>query len=159
MLDLYIQNELNIANTPSQLEFEAWVSKALQKTYNKLEQLIRIVDKEEIQALNRQYRDKDKATNILSFPAEQYDFLDYDCLGDLVVCASVVEQEAKDQNKALNEHWAHLIVHGMLHLQGFDHIDDDEAATMEALEIKILETMSISNPYNDGSYKEKLNKS
>lgn len=148
MIDLQLQNELNLPRIPSSEQFEAWVISALQKDYPQLEQLIRIVDDKEIQALNKQYRDQDKATNILSFPAEQYDFLDYDCLGDLVVCASVVEQEAKAQDKTLEQHWAHLIVHGILHLQGFDHLNDDEANEMECLEIKILEAMGIVNPYN-----------
>ncbi len=147
MIDLQLQNELNLQQIPTFQQFETWVLASLQKDYPQLEQLIRIVDDNEIHALNKQYRDKDKATNILSFPAEQYDFLEYDCLGDLVVCSSVVEQEAKTQNKKLNDHWAHLIVHGMLHLQGFDHQDDEQADAMEALEIKILETMGVSNPY------------
>ena len=147
MLDLYLQNELNLTSIPSQSQFEGWVHAALQADYKQLEQLIRIVDEPEIQSLNNEYRDKDKTTNILSFPAEQYDFLDYDCLGDLLICASVVEKEAEEQNKTLLDHWAHLTVHGMLHLQGFDHIDDNEAQEMELLEIKILETIGISNPY------------
>jgi len=149
MLELCIQNELNLPNIPQDHQLSDWVNKALQKNYAQIEQLIRIVNQDEIKMLNKQYRNKDCSTNILSFPAEQYDFLDYDCLGDLVVCADVVAKEAKEQNKNLNDHWAHLIIHGMLHLQGFDHIEENEAVTMEALEIKILETMGVSNPYND----------
>lgn len=147
MLELYVQNELNLKIIPSHGDLETWVQASLLKHYKQLEQLIRITSGSEIQALNKEYRGKDKVTNILSFPAEQYDFLDYDCLGDLVICASVIEEEAKEQNKVLNDHWAHLIVHGMLHLQGFDHINDSEAKEMEALEIKILKTLGIENPY------------
>ncbi len=148
MLDLHIQNELEDSNLPSQQQFETWINAALLKEYEQLEQLLRITDGAEIQTLNKEYRGKDKVTNILSFSAEQYEFLEYDCLGDLVVCASVVAKEAADQNKQLHDHWAHLIVHGMLHLQGFDHVDNAEAIKMEALEVKILETIGIANPYN-----------
>ena len=155
MLELYLQNELGLKGLPSQDQFEVCVNAAFQKDYKQLEQLIRITDKQEIQALNKEYRGKDKATNILSFPSEQYDFLDYDCLGDLVICAEVVEEEAISQNKPINNHWMHLVVHGMLHLQGFDHINDAEANEMEALEIKILETMNIPNPYNTTMFNTK----
>lgn len=148
MLELYLQNDLNLNNLPSLNDLERWVQAALLKDYKQLEQLIRITDKDEIQALNKDYRGKDKTTNILSFPAEQHDFLAYECLGDLVICADVVEAEAKEQNKSVNDHWAHLIVHGMLHLQGYDHIDPTEADKMEALEIKILQTIGVANPYN-----------
>ncbi len=147
MLELTIQNEQDLPDVPPESLLQHWVVKALQQDYPQLEQVIRIVDAEEIQALNKRFRGNDKATNILSFPAEQHDFLDYECLGDLVVCAPVVALEAHQQKKIINDHWAHLIVHGMLHLQGFDHIEDSEAQKMEALEIAILAQMNISNPY------------
>jgi len=148
MIDIQLQNDLDLEGLPTVNLFSTWVLKALQKDYKQLEQVIRIVDSDEIQSLNLLYRDKDKPTNILSFPAEPCEFLDYDCLGDLVVCAEIVEAEAKLQNKQILDHWAHLIIHGLLHLQGFDHINDADAHKMETLEIKILEEMNISNPYN-----------
>lgn len=148
MLDLYIQNEDEFDFIPSEEIISNWIQAALLKPYNQLEQLIRIVSESEIQQLNAEYLNKNKPTNILSFPTEQHDFLDYECLGDLVICADVVKLESNQQHKALNDHWAHLIVHGMLHLQGYDHIKDDEAELMEQLEVKILETLSIPNPYN-----------
>lgn len=148
MLDLVLQNENNLTLIPSEEQFQKWVLISLKKDYPQLEQLIRIVDEQEIKELNSQFRQQDKSTNILSFPAESYEFLDYDNLGDLVICASIVEKEAKEQNKQLNDHWAHLVIHGMLHLQGYDHVENDEAEAMESLEIKILKTIGISNPYN-----------
>ena len=84
---------------------------------------------------------------MLSFPAE-IPHIDYQCLGDLVICAPVVAREAVEQRKSIDAHWAHLVVHGMLHLQGFDHEDGPDADKMEALEVKILSTMGYSNPYN-----------
>ena len=102
---------------------------------------------EESQQLNSQYRQKDKPTNVLSFPFEVPEGIELNLLGDLVVCASVVEQEAKEQNKVLFHHWAHMIVHGCLHLLGYDHINDADADEMEALEVKILAKLAISNPY------------
>ena len=116
--------------------------------FDNLEQTIRVVAETESQFLNLQYRGKDAPTNILSFPAE-IPHIDYQCLGDLVVCAPVVAIEAQEQNKELDAHWAHLIVHGMLHLQGFDHQTDDEADKMEALEVEILSTLGYINPYNN----------
>ena len=97
---------------------------------------------------NRRFRGKDSATNVLAFPAYS-EFLDYDCLGDLVLCAPLVALEAAQQGKREDAHWAHLVVHGMLHLQGYDHQSAAQAATMEALEIEILDTLGYANPYND----------
>lgn len=110
---------------------------------------IRIVDVAEIQQLNRDYRHKDKPTNVLSFPFEMPEGIDgiEPILGDLAICASVVATEAAEQGKAVTAHWAHMVVHGTLHLLGFDHIEDDEAETMEALEIRILEQLGFDNPY------------
>ena len=102
--------------------------------------------------LNSEYRASDKPTNVLSFPAGDIAGLPTDAaapLGDLVVCASVVRDQAKAQGKALEDHWAHMIVHGTLHLLGFDHEDDDEAADMEGREIEILRTHGVANPYGE----------
>ncbi|VAW54969.1 Metal-dependent hydrolase YbeY, involved in rRNA and/or ribosome maturation and assembly [hydrothermal vent metagenome] len=107
----------------------------------------------EIQNLNKQYRDKDKATNVLSFPMQSPKEVDVCLLGDIVLCAAVIEQEAVQQSKNRTSHWAHMVVHGMLHLQGYDHIQNDEAEVMERLEINILNQLGFDNPYDDGDEK------
>ncbi|KZZ19879.1 rRNA maturation RNase YbeY, partial [Oleiphilus sp. HI0080] len=109
---------------------------------------IRVVDTPEIQELNANYRDKDKPTNVLSFPFEAPEHIELDLLGDLIICAQVVNAEAKEQNKDEKSHWAHMTVHGVLHLLGYDHIDDIEADEMEGLEIKILHELGYANPYS-----------
>ncbi len=149
MLELHLQNEQGLGDVPSLDVFKTYILSSLQHKYSRLEQLVRVVTKDEIQLLNKQYRQKNKPTNILSFPAEQHEFLDYACLGDLVICAEIVKDEAEVQNKQLAHHWAHLIIHGMLHLQGYDHLEMTEAKNMESLEIKILKTLGVDNPYND----------
>lgn len=106
-----------------------------------------IVDNDESRELNAQYRGKDKPTNVLSFPAEFPEGVDVDWLGDLVVCAPVVEQEAHEQGKTLEAHWVHMTVHGTLHLLGFDHIVDAEAEEMESLETDILVKLGYPPPY------------
>jgi len=143
-----LQNDDGLTGLPNQQDFEAWVEAALIQDFDNLEQTIRVVDKAESGALNLQYRAQDAPTNVLSFAVES-DYLDYDCLGDLVICASIVEQEAQQQNKIPRAHWAHMVVHGMLHLQGYDHQTVDGANEMEAIEVKILSTLGHTNPYND----------
>jgi probable rRNA maturation factor len=133
---------------PSLDLFQRWVDIALATvTDQTFELTIRLVNIEESQQLNSQYRQKDKPTNVLSFPFEVPDGIELNLLGDLVVCVQVVEQEAREQNKVLFDHWAHMIIHGCLHLLGYDHINDTDADEMEALEIKILAELSINNPY------------
>ncbi|MGH1470937.1 MAG: rRNA maturation RNase YbeY [Cellvibrionaceae bacterium] len=112
-----------------------------------IELSLRIVDRDESQNLNQQYRGKNKPTNILSFPSDLPEGLPFLHLGDLVVCAPVVKQESIDQQKKLQNHWAHMLIHGTLHLVGFDHVEDAQAEIMETLEIDILSTMNIPNPY------------
>ncbi len=147
-LRIDLQNEAGLPGVPDVALFERWVRAALQQDHAELEQTIRIVDEAESQALNRDYRGRDKPTNVLSFPAElPSDLIGYDCLGDLVICAPVVAEEARVQGKPPEAHWAHLVVHGMLHLQGHDHRNEAEAAEMEALEIEILRTLGHTNPY------------
>jgi probable rRNA maturation factor len=108
---------------------------------------IRIVGADEGQALNRDYRGKDYATNVLSFPAELPPGVDLPLIGDLAICAPVVAREAAEQGKKPRDHWAHLTVHGTLHLLGYDHIEDAEAEAMEALETRILAGLGIGDPY------------
>lgn len=143
-----LQNDGAYADLPSEQLLQDWVEASLQESYRQLEQTIRIVDEAESHDLNQRYRAKDAPTNVLAFPAES-DFLDYDCLGDLVICAPVVSAEAVAQGKSGEAHWAHLVVHGMLHLQGFDHQNAQQTREMERLEIKILDTLGYTNPYND----------
>lgn len=142
-----LQIESDESGLPEIILFEQWVNASLISDYSQLEQTIRIVDEAESRQLNSTYRQKNKPTNVLSFPAEDSDYLDYDHLGDLVICAPVVKREAIEQKKPLCEHWAHMVVHGMLHLQGFDHIIESEAEKMEALEIEILAALGHTNPY------------
>lgn len=114
---------------------------------------IRLVDEDEGRTLNHDYRQRDYATNVLSFPAEVPDIvlasLPEHPLGDLVICAAVVAREAQEQGKTASAHWAHMVVHGSLHLLGFDHIDDADADTMETLEIQILAELGFDDPYQD----------
>ena len=101
----------------------------------------------DIQALNKQYRNKDKATNVLSFPMQSPEEIDIILLGDIVLCAGVIKQEAGQQSKSEESHWAHMVVHSVLHLQGYDHVNDDDAELMEKLEIKILQQVGFEDPY------------
>lgn len=110
---------------------------------------IRVVSEQESQTLNHQYRNKDKPTNVLSFPFESPAQIQIDLLGDLVICADIVEKEAKLQNKLISHHWAHMIIHGTLHLLGFDHVEEQQAQQMEALEIALLAKLAIDDPYQD----------
>jgi probable rRNA maturation factor len=112
---------------------------------------IRLVDSNESAALNQRFRNKDYATNVLSFGCELPDMMLAQMeelpLGDLVICAAVVDREAQAQNKAVEAHWAHMVVHGILHLSGYDHIDDEDARQMETQEIRILAQLGFDNPY------------
>jgi probable rRNA maturation factor len=147
--------DLQIACSPTKLpteeQFQLWVDSALAEVSNSLEEdfelTIRLVNSEESQQLNNQYRRKDKPTNVLSFPFEVPDGIELNLLGDLIICIEVMKQEAQEQHKVLFEHWAHLVIHGCLHLVGFDHISDSEALEMESIEITILKQLGIKNPY------------
>ncbi len=112
-----------------------------------VELTVRICDVAEMQQLNQQYRHKNRPTNILSFPSDLPAFIESDYIGDLLICAEVLEKEAREQNKSLEDHWAHILVHGFLHLLGYDHIQEDDAEKMEGLEIAILQRSGIANPY------------
>lgn len=148
-LDLDLQIAVNNLNLPTQAEFETWVRTALGQTMPEVELTIRIVEVAESQLLNLTYRGKDKPTNVLSFPFEAPPEVELPLLGDLVICAHVVEQEAIEQNKPLNAHWAHMVIHGCLHLLGYDHIIDQEADEMESLETQLVEGLGFTNPYKE----------
>ncbi len=137
--DLYI-NEQNLTNNLQQV--------IANLGYGGSELLIRLVDKAEIQLLNKTYRKKNKPTNVLSFPSELPKEIEIAILGDVVICISVLQIEAKVQNKSFENHLMHIAVHGVLHLLGYDHIKDNEANEMESLEIKILQELGIENPYD-----------
>lgn len=145
-LDLQIATE-ETANLPSEADFRLWVGKALPDSDEEFEVTIRIVDEEESHALNHEYRGKDKPTNVLSFPFEAPPGLELPLLGDLVICTQIVSKEAEEQNKKLLHHWAHMTIHGILHLRGYDHINDEEADEMESIETELLASLSISDPY------------
>lgn len=135
------------AEVPSEQQFQCWATAALTEVNEDCELSIRLVDETESAELNHDYRGKNYPTNVLSFPFDSPIPLEPRLLGDLVLCVPVVTKEAAEQNKNLDDHWAHLIVHGCLHLLGYDHIDDAEAEQMEALEIAILQKLDINNPY------------
>lgn len=144
---LEIQRIFQCSKIPDDSQIKIWAALALLGSNQDSEILIRIVDENESTALNHQYRQKSGPTNILSFPLDAPNNLEINLLGDLVVCAPVIEKEAEQQGKSVFDHWAHIIVHGVLHLQGFDHIEESDAVVMETLEIKLLKTINISNPY------------
>lgn len=146
MVNLQLASEA--AYIPDKKLFELWVKTALNK-HNTAEVTIRIVDEAEMQELNAKYRHQDKPTNVLAFPAELPPELGLPLLGDVVICAPIVNQEAKQQHKTLEEHWAHIVIHGVLHLLGYDHIDDAEADVMEQLEIKLLQQLGFDSPYDN----------
>ena len=147
MNEIEIQAIFKSAGQPDHEQIQRWIDAALADLNHDTEIVVRIVDEQESAQLNEQYRHKHGPTNILSFPVEVPEGIELNLLGDLVICAPVVEREALEQNKILAHHWAHIIVHGVLHLLGYDHIDDDEAEQMESKEIAILNKLKISNPY------------
>lgn len=146
MIQLDFINEDNLP-VPDADQFQNWLNQIAKKLNISGEVCIKIVDKTESLDLNSTYRQKDKPTNVLSFPADIPDFVESTYLGDLAICAPVVEEEALEQNKSINNHWAHLTIHGCLHLLGYDHIEDTEAEVMEGLEIELLAELGIGNPY------------
>jgi probable rRNA maturation factor len=145
-----IQREAHASDIPDDSAFNQWVTLALKGRRGRGEICIRIVEPAESQELNSTYRGKDKPTNVLSFPFEAPAGVPNDIIGDLAICADIVRQEAEEQQKTLANHWAHMVIHGCLHLIGFDHIDDSDAQEMEALETQLLATLNIPDPYLQG---------
>ncbi len=140
---------------PDEKDFQSWVDTVLPDPDRPHEIVIRIVDEDESAALNQQYRHKSGSTNVLSFPFEAPAPIISPLLGDLVICAPVIERQAQKQQKLLNHHWAHIVIHGVLHLCGYDHIEDSEAEEMEAKEITLLEQLNINNPYQESNRDER----
>ena len=149
--------DLQIATTtsglPSEAQFNNWIRAALEghgdSAQYQSELSVRIVNIDESQALNHQYRHKNSPTNVLSFPADLPPEVDIPLLGDLVVCAPVVATEAIEQKKDLEAHWAHMLIHGTLHLLGYDHINNADAEIMEQLETRILTNLGYPPPYEN----------
>lgn len=135
------------AGLPEEAHFQRWLDATILPFQPEAEVTVRLVDDAESHDLNLTWRGKDKSTNVLSFPFEAPPGIELPLLGDLVICRQVVEREAKEQNKLLEAHWAHMVVHGSLHLLGYDHIDDDEAEEMEALETEIILALGYDDPY------------
>lgn len=135
------------SGAPSRAAVTRWAAAALGRRGAGRELAVRIVAPGESRRLNAAYRGKDQPTNVLSFPVARLATGGAQPLGDLVVCAAVVREEAREQNKPVRAHWAHLIVHGALHLIGYDHEDDADAARMERREVAVLRRLGYSNPY------------
>lgn len=145
-----VQNVSQEQSVPDEEDFRRWSELALVDSGKTgFSVVLRIVDEPESQQLNADYRNKNYPTNVLSFPFEMPEFVEEQHLGDLVICAPVVNREATEQHKELDAHWAHMVIHGMLHLQGYDHIEADQADEMEGLEIDLLQQLNINNPYED----------
>lgn len=149
MIEVEIQNASDHPAPPMEEEFRRWTEAALTGRQETAEVVIRLVDEAESAQLNADYRGKNYPTNVLSFPFEVPPGIPNTHLGDLVICAPVVTREAGEQSKPAEVHWAHLTVHGVLHLLGFDHLDDAEAERMEAEEIRILQNLGFPNPYQE----------
>ena len=149
-LDVAVNYAAPRAGVPAAVSFRKWVAAALNGRIREADLAIRIVDEREGQALNRHYRGKDYATNVLSFPAELPEGVKLPLLGDLVICAPVVAREAAEQGKPVAAHYAHLTVHGVLHLLGWDHEHDKDAEAMEQLEREVLAELGLPDPYAAG---------
>ena len=133
-LQLAVENEQGL---PTEQDIQLWLDKTIPQFQKSAELTIRIVDTEESHQLNHEYRGKDKPTNVLSFPFEAPPGIELDLLGDLIICRQVVEKEAEEQNKPLLAHWAHMVVHGSLHLLGYDHIEDDDESNIDTFRLQI----------------------
>ena len=151
MNQIELQAIFESAEQPGLQQIQSWVDAALDDFDKDTEVVVRIVGELESAQLNKRYRHKSGPTNILSFPIDLPDGIELNLLGDLVICAPLVATEALEQNKLLLDHWAHIIVHGVLHLLGYDHLGDDEAELMENKEIAILNLLNINNPYTEAN--------
>lgn len=141
---IYIQYATDKALAPKAALLRRWAKAALSGQADAVEVTIRVVDIDEMTLLNTTYRHKSDPTNVLSFQSE------LPILGDIVICAAVVNREAKEQGKAVEAHWAHMVVHGIYHLLGYDHVVESEAERMEAMEVKLLRHLGYPDPYESG---------
>lgn len=152
MYQISIQHAAGKRLAPKASLLRKWAEHALSRRIDTAEVTIRIVDTEEMSELNSTYRHKKGPTNVLSFPFTTPEKVDIEIpiLGDIVICADVVNHEAQEQGKSQEAHWAHMIVHGIFHLLGYDHENDSNAAVMESLEIEIMQALGFANPYESG---------
>lgn len=153
-MELIIDLQLACDNThdlPDEAQLTKWAEAALENRteLDEPELTVRLVDEEESRSLNHEYRGKDKSTNVLSFPFEAPPHVPIPLLGDLIICRQVVEREAEEQNKTPESHWAHMVIHGCLHLLGYDHIEDEEAEEMEGIERDVMAALGYDDPYRD----------
>lgn len=146
ILDLQLACE-DTTGLPEEAQFQSWLNAVILQFQEEAEVTVRLVDMAESNELNLTYRGKDKPTNVLSFPFEAPPGIELPLLGDLVICRQVVEQEALEQEKPPEAHWAHMVIHGSLHLLGYDHIEDDEAEEMESIETEIMLALGYADPY------------
>lgn len=144
-LELQIASDAKTLPHPSQ--FKEWTSSVLSERFEEAELTIRIVDEAEMSDLNKQYRNKKGPTNVLSFPQENHPDVEITLLGDIIICAPIVEKEAIDNDKELLSHWAHMVIHGIYHLLGYDHQNDEDAKEMEELEIQTMLELGFKSPY------------
>ncbi|MBS0465417.1 MAG: rRNA maturation RNase YbeY [Proteobacteria bacterium] len=147
-LDVAVSYGLPRKGLPGPASFRKWIAATLETRILRADVGLRIVDAREGRSLNHHYRGKDYATNVLSFPAELPKGVKLPLLGDIVLCAPVVAREAREQHKPLIAHYAHLTIHGVLHLLGFDHQDEREAIVMETIERGVLATLGVADPYH-----------
>ena len=147
-IELSLQNDLQLP-APSVEDIRLWVDAALAGggRLGDSELSLRISDTDEITDLNLRYRNKAGPTNVLSLPADLPDGLEHPILGDIIVCAAIVEREAQEQGKDQQAHWAHMVIHGVLHLLGYDHIEHNDAEEMEQLEVRLLADLGFPDPY------------
>ena len=148
-----LQNPNQYSSIPNQFLIQRWLEETLKHQIDSAEVCIRVVDETESAKLNHQFRKKNYPTNVLSFPSDipKEVMLERRLLGDIVICAPVLATEAKQQNKPLTAHWAHMLVHSLLHLLGYDHITDNDAEKMEQLEITILKKLGFQDPYSEAN--------
>lgn len=153
MHEILIQKAVKASHIPGTATLRAWAQKALEQRMETSEVTIRIVGIEEMTQLNSTYRHKQGPTNVLSFPfliSEEEIELEIPLLGDIIICAEVVKREAEEQNKPIEAHWAHMVIHGIFHLLGYDHETDEDAIVMEGLETKTMLALGFSDPYEHG---------
>ncbi len=147
MIGVDWQNVCGAPDAPTRAQIEDWLARLFPELADAT-LVVRIVDPDESARLNREFRGRDAPTNVLSFPFEAPPGVPDRHLGDLVVCADVVRREAREQGKPLADHWAHMIVHGTLHLLGYDHVRPEDAAVMEPLEVRLLAALGVPDPYH-----------
>jgi probable rRNA maturation factor len=147
-LTLHVHNVSKDTGVPDKSHFTHWAQAALHDfEREKVELGVRIVDEDESAELNTRYRHKDGPTNVLSFPFENPPGAASDILGDLVICAPVVSREASYQHKLRDGHWAHMVIHGIMHLRGYDHENEQDAERMQGMEAKVLQSLGFLDPY------------